>query len=194
MNASQPKTANKNWLKLSILPVLFGVLGYVIWSNQSAAPVASGDAAPAALPAPIASAPALSSKSESPVVPEVKKAKRVAWPKFTTEQILATNPFRGSAAMRTALKPPEEQMAIASTDKIAAETPEESPEEEIDPWAALTDSFKGDSSAVFLESSKGQVLKVGTKMLKVGDRIGDRYRVTEVRPDGIVVEAAPALQ
>jgi hypothetical protein len=189
VTTSKEPANKKAWLKLAIIPVLVGVLGIVVWSNQSPKPIeASSTAPPAALvsaPIPLVATPS-----------DKAKPKRVAWPKFTHEEILATNPFRGSRNMLEALKPEVEAPVNATAADEGAPRPHSSLEQvvESDPWAALLEEFPGASKGIFIESSKGPAFKIGSRMLQVGDRIGKSFRVTAIRPDGIVVEAAPAPQ
>lgn len=191
MNLVSSKISNPNILKLAIIPVLVSILGYVVWSNQSKTQTAATTAPGATPVTPAATAAVVSESTAASSMPAAVKAKRIAWPKFTTEQILATNPFRGSTAMRTALKPAAEMtVAVDQSDKAATLDVDEA----IDPWAGLAESFDGKSSAVFLESSKGSILKVGEKNLKAGDRIDQRFRVKEIRPDGVIIEASPAMK
>jgi hypothetical protein len=187
MGATSDGKAKKNWLKLAIVPLLLGVLGYVVWSNQSpsqATPAVDLQLAPAT------TSIATTTPKEKSTAPESRKQKRVAWPKFTTEQILATNPFRGSMEMRAALMPPLEPIAVASAKgKSNVEEEEVIPQ---DPWLELVDSFKEESIGVYIETSRGPAVKIGTRLLQIGDQIGGRYRITEIRQNGLVVEAAPA--
>ena len=190
MSTSSGGKANINWLKMAVIPLLLGVLGIVVWRNQS-----PSQTAPAVdtQPTPPASSIVAAPTSEKSTSPETGKQRRIAWPKFTTDQILATNPFHGSEEMRAALKPPVETIAAANAANADAKASEaESELAEIDPWSALVDSFKEGSIGVYIETSKGPALKIGSRLLHVGDQIGDRYRITEIRQGGIVVEAAPA--
>jgi hypothetical protein len=187
MSTTSDGKEKKNWLKLAIVPLLLGVLGYVVWSNLS-----PSQATPAVdlQPTPSATTIAASTPTEKSTAPESRKQKRVAWPKFTTDQILATNPFRGSTEMRAALMPPLEPIAVASSNGKSNEE-----EEEVipyDPWLELVDSFKEESIGVYIETSKGPAVKIGTRLLHVGDQIGGHYRIIEIRQNGLVVEAAPA--
>lgn len=187
MTAPLEKAASKNWLKLAVIPLLLGVFGFVLWSNLSPVKADLTVIEPVAIVRPTTTA-----ASPPPTPPTQTKQKRVAWPKFSHEQILATNPFRGSSSMREALKPREE-VALSSTDASDKGTPSGSEEAlDVDPWAALLLEFPGNSRGVYIESSKGPAYKIGTRLLQVGDRIGSGYRVTSIRPDGIVVETAPA--
>jgi hypothetical protein len=187
MTTAPVAKANKSWLKLAVIPLLLGVLAVVVWKNQ--APSTESSIAPA--PAPIAPAILAARATEKTAAPEVKKGKRVAWPKFTTEQILATNPFHGSDAMRAAFNPVPE--TLSPTAEQAAEAHEDE-SEVADPWSLLVDSFKEDSIGVYIETSTGPAIKIGSRLLQVGDQIGDRYRITGIRADGILVEAMPALK
>lgn len=189
MGGSKDKATPKTWIKLAIIPVLLGVLGIVVWSNQKPKEVDAAPVAPLPSPGPT-SLPVASLPSEK------AKPKRVAWPKFSHEEILATNPFRGSSAMLAALKPEVEAPASTIASLEAPERPisdsEESPKS--DPWAALLAEFPAASKGIFIESSKGSALKVGSRLFQVGDRIGENFRVTAIRPDGIIVESAPAMK
>lgn len=99
MSTSSGGNAKNKWLKIGIIPLLLGVLSYVVWSNQSPTETASAvDLQPTPSASKITAAPL----PEKFTAPESRKQRRVAWPKFTTEQILATNPFRGSSEMRAA--------------------------------------------------------------------------------------------
>lgn len=189
MSQTSDIAKNKKWLKLAIVPVLLVVLGVVLWSNQSPKPVES------VAPATMAVAPTtpLMKSSPKPIAPA--QPKRVAWPKFSHKEILATNPFRGSRAMQAALKPQPEIPSATAGNTIGANSDLEGEEEaDFDPWAKLVENFQGKPKGVYIESSKGPAMKIGARLWQVGDQIGERYRITEIRPDGIVVETAPALK
>lgn len=98
--------------------------------------------------------------------------------------------------MLAVLKPAAEAPAAATASHEAEQPHISGPDEEMnfDPWAALLEEFPAASKGIYIESSKGPALKVGSRLLQVGDRIGQNYRITEVRPDGIVVETAPAMK
>ncbi len=187
MSTSSDGRAKKNWLKLAIVPPLLGVLGYVVWSNQ---PQSQVTPAVDLQLAPAVTSITATTPTEKSAAPESRKQKRVAWPKFTTDQILATNPFRGSTEMRAALKPPVEPTTVASANSKSIG--DEEAVIPIDPWSDLVDSFKEESIGVYIETSMGPAVRIGSRLLHVGDEIGGRYRITEIRQDGLVVEAAPA--
>lgn len=180
---------NKTRLKLAIVPALLAILGFVLWSNRSSTPGASEAPATVAVAPPTVLVKSIP-KSAAPAQP-----KRVAWPKFTQKEILATNPFRGSSAMQAAMKPQEEAPASVASGTLG-ETSDLGGEDEVnaDPWAQLVENFQGKAKGVYIESSKGPAMKIGARLWQVGDQIGDRYRITEIRPEGIVVETAPALK
>lgn len=190
MAAISEATGNKNWLKLAVVPLLVGVLGFVLWSNM--APSTGETAMPE--PTLLSASPPPLAVSSTKVT--AQKPRRVTWPKFSNEQILSTNPFQASSVIRAALKtsaePTPAEIAASEAAKHAALDAQE--EVERDPWAGLIEAFQGKSAGVYIESSKGPALKIGTRLFHVGDRIGDSYRITGIRPDGIVVEAAPALK
>lgn len=88
------------------------------------------------------------------------------------------------------MKPPVETIAAASTNaKLKEEGEDITPQ---DPWSALIDSFKMESIGVYIETSKGPAVKIGSRLLHVGDRIGNGFRITEIRQNGLLVEATPA--
>lgn len=190
MAAAPSSSASR--LKLAAIPLLVGLLGYVLWSNfassspSDASSIADAAAPAAASPAPLAASPAPS--LNTPAKPD--RPARVPWPKFTTEQILATNPFQASPAMQAALRNDPAQQAARAVKEEAAPI-DDAPAEE-DRWARLAASLPASSPSIYLESSKGPALKVGSRIFHVGDEIADGYRVKQIRPDGIVVEAAPA--
>lgn len=189
MSQTSDSAKNKKWLKLAIVPALLAVLGFVLWSNQSSTP--SETAAPTI----VAIAPPTVLVKNTPKPAAAAQPKRVAWPKFTQKEILATNPFRGSSAMQAAMKPNEEAPTSVASNALG-ESSDLGGEDEVnaDPWAQLVDNFQGKSKGVYIESSKGPAMKIGARLWQVGDQIGNRYRITEIRPDGIVVETAPALK
>ena len=187
-SASDAKSKSK-LLKLAIVPVLLLVLGYVVWSNQSpSTPGPDSDLRSDGAAIQTSSGP--STELASP--PAANKQKRVTWPKFTTEQILATNPFRASPEMKTALK----QTEVVNTPEMATSKEAEEDKEVVvtDPWLDLVESFKEKSIGVYIETSKGPAVRIGSKLFHVGDQIDNRYRITEIRQDGLVVETAPASQ
>jgi hypothetical protein len=189
MSQTSDNAKNKKWLKLAVVPALLAVLGFVLWSNQSSTPGGSE------IPTTVAISPPTVLVKGTPKSAAPAQTKRVAWPKFSHKEILATNPFRGSSAMQAALKPQEEApAAVAGNSK--GESSDQGCEDEVDfdPWAQLVENFQGKSKGVYIESSKGPAMKIGTRLWQVGDQIGERYRITEIRPDGIVVETAPALK
>lgn len=186
MSSASDAKSKFNLLKLAIVPVLLLVLGYVVWSNQaSSVPTQSSDSQSDGATTQTGSGPTVLA---SP--PAARKQKRVTWPKFTTEQILATNPFRASTEMQIALKHTE--VVNAPEIAIAKEAEENMEVATEDPWSDLVENFKEKSIGVYIETSKGPAVKIGSKLFHVGDRIENRYRITEIRQDGLVVEAAPA--
>jgi hypothetical protein len=189
MPQTSDSAKNKKWLKLAIVPALLAVLGFVLWSNQTSTPSESS------APAIVTVAPPTVLVKSTPKSAAPAQPKRVAWPKFSHKEILATNPFRGSSAMRAALRPQEESPAAAASN-VKGESSDLGSEDEVDfdPWAQLVENFQGKSKGVYIESSKGPAMKIGARLWQVGDQIGERYRITEIRPDGIVVETAPALK
>ena len=182
--------------KLVMIPALGAVLLYVVCSPSS------GIAPPVQLarpPAPPTSTSAASTASA--VTPSTPTTTRVAaalpaseassksgsasatasviWPATPLAEVLAVNPFK----MPTELMP-----AVAAAEVPPQPLAPDRKELAAEKFAELQTAAKGQRLAALVRTSKGVGAIVGDSVVGVGDRIGDRLRVTAIRPEGVEVE------
>ncbi len=181
MNDPQPKPApSQNLIKMLLIPVLGAVLYYVLFSPAD-------NTTPATVMAPVG----LSSHSRpSPTTfpmatPEASdSAVTVTWPSVPVADVLATNPFRMPEALRSQTIPVAEDPPAPTPAAVQAQAAEH--EKEL--VAELRAAVKEHRLSGLVRTSQGIGAIVGDEVVTVGDTIGDRLRVTAVRPEGIVLE------
>lgn len=182
--------------KLVLIPVLGFVLLYVVCSpsNDIAPPVQL-----ARPPVPLTSTSAPSTAAAvTPSTPTTARATAawpaseasaksssasatatVTWPATPLAEVLAVNPFK----MPTELMP-----AVAEVEAPPQPLAPDRKELAAEKFAELQAAAKGQRLAALVRTSKGVGAIVGDSVVGVGDRVGDRLRVTAIRPEGVEVE------
>ena len=182
--------------KLVLIPILGAVLLYVVCSpsNEIAPPVqlarpsvplTSTSAASTAstftpsTPTTARAAAALPASEASSKSGSASTTAAVTWPATPLAEVLAVNPFR----MPTELMP-----AVAVAEVPPQPLAPDRKELAAEKFAELQAAAKGQRLAALVRTSKGVGAIVGDSVVGVGDRIGDRLRVTAIRPEGVEVE------
>lgn len=167
-----------SWKKLLLIPVLGAVLLYVVCapSNEGAAPTLAARVPEPHQTKPLAPSTAVAnSTTGSATVP-------VTWPATPLADVMAFNPFQ----MPAELKSPVDSVDRASSLPL---TPDEDLKElDAARAAELRAALKGQRLAALVKTSKGLGAIVGDAVVAVGDLVGDRLRVTAIRPEGVVLE------
>ena len=182
--------------KLVMIPVLGAVLLYVVCSpsNEVAppvqlarAPVPSTSTSVASTAAAVtpwtpttargtAALPASEASSKSG---SASATAAVVWPATPLAEVLSVNPFQ----MPTELMP-----AVAVAEVPPQPLAPDRKELAAEKFAELQAAAKGQRLAALVRTSKGVGAIVGDRVVGVGDLIGDRLRVTAIRPEGVEVE------
>ena len=182
--------------KLVMIPVLGAMLLYVVCSpsNEVAPPVqlARPPVPPTSTSAPsIASAltsltpttardaAALPASEASAKSGSASATAAVVWPATPLAEVLSVNPFK----MPTELMP-----AVAVAEVPPQPLAPDRKELAAEKFAELQAAAKGQRLAALVRTSKGVGAIVGDSVVGVGDRIGERLRVTAIRPEGVEVE------
>ena len=182
--------------KLVMIPVLGAMLLYVVCSpsNEVAPPVqlARPPVPPTSTSAPsIASAltsltptiardaAALPASEASSKSGSASATAAVVWPATPLAEVLSVNPFK----MPTELMP-----AVAVAEVPPQPLAPDRKELAAEKFAELQAAAKGQRLAALVRTSKGVGAIVGDSVVGVGDRIGERLRVTAIRPEGVEVE------
>ncbi len=184
--------------KLVMIPVLGAVLLYMVVSpsNEVASPVQLARTSPPQTSVPVASSTALGTASVSKVMPQVagrpaseasaKSGKAsttalVTWPATPLAEVLAVNPFKRPAEFAPAV-------TVTQTPVVPQTLAENRKELAAEKAADLQAAVKGQRLAALVRTSKGVGAIVGDTVVNVGDLIGERLRVTAIRPEGVEVE------
>lgn len=184
--------------KLVMIPVLGAVLLYMVVSpsNEVASPVQLARTSPPQTSVPVASSTALGTASVSKVRPQVagwpaseasaKSGKAsttalVTWPATPLAEVLAVNPFKRPAEFAPAV-------TVTQTPVVPQTLAENRKELAAEKAADLQAAVKGQRLAALVRTSKGVGAIVGDTVVNVGDLIGERLRVTAIRPEGVEVE------
>ena len=184
--------------KLVMIPVLGAMLLYVVCSpsNEVAPPVqlARPPVPPTSTSAPsIASAltsltpttardaAALPASEASAKSGSASATAAVVWPATPLAEVLSVNPFKMPSMLLPAV---DEAVAEVPPQPLAPDRKELDAEK----LAELQAAVKGQRLAALVRTSKGVGAIVGDSVVGVGDRIGERLRVTAIRPEGVEVE------
>lgn len=213
-SASRKPAPSKS--KLLLIPVLGAVLLYLVCgpSNDVASPpklvrtAESSAALNSVSPATVAvsttvGTTSLSKTSLSTTTMSVTEASQkpavgsipgsaVTWPATPLIAVLAVNPFK----MPTELRP----VTTVANESLQTLTPAEDLKQlEAEKLAELRAAVKGQRLTALVQTNKGVGAIVGDSVVSVGDLVGERLRVTAIRPEGVEVElidkpivAAPA--
>lgn len=185
---ASPKKSAPNWKKLALIPVLGAVLLYAVASPSDEAapptlvvrPAQSGSTNSPAPSTPVSSTNASSSPTAKK--PLQGTTTTITWPATPLEEVLAHNPFRMPAELRPLVASVTEPSPMLLT-------PGESPEElEVAKGAELREALKGQRLTALVQTTKGVGAIVGDNVVGVGDLVGERLRVTAIRPDGVLFE------
>ena len=184
--------------KLVMIPVLGAMLLYVVCSpsNEVAPPV---QLARPPVP-PTSTSMASTSAAITPSVPTTARdaatwpaseasaksgsastTTAVIWPATPLAEVLAVNPFKMPSMLLPAV---DEAVAEVPPQPLAPDRKELDAEK----LAELQAAVKGQRLAALVRTSKGVAAIVGDSVVGVGDRIGERLRVTAIRPEGVEVE------
>ena len=164
MNQTQKRSKAIERAKIALVPVLAGVLGVVVLQN--------GDHAATPAPTTVA-APARRSAVETSTQAALLQVRQRSWPDVELNEILSRNPF-----------------ALPSTsgsEKTAPVSDDVSPPPDVIDQEILLSIESLNLQAIY-ESDSGRSALVGTRVLHVGDRLGENLRVSDIRPDGVVIE------
>ncbi len=193
---SPPQKPAPGKAKLVMIPVLGAVLLYVACSpsNEVAPPVqlarppvpptstsvaSTASAATPSTPTAARDAATLPASEASAKSGSASATNTVVWPATPLAEVLAVNPFK----MPTELMPAV-AVAEAPPQPLAPDRKELAAEK----FAELQTAAKGQRLAALVRTSKGVGAIVGDSVVGVGDRIGERLRVTAIRPEGVEVE------
>lgn len=160
--------------KLLLIPVLGAVLLYVVCapSNEGTAPTLA-----ARTPEPRQMNPPASSTAAAYPV-----AVAVTWPTTPLADVLAFNPFQ----MPAELKPPV--VSVAKVSPLPLTPDVDLKKLDAAKAAELREALKGQRLKALVQTSKGLGAIVGDAVVAVGDIVGERLRVTAIRPDGVLLE------
>ena len=174
-----PPTQNRT--KLLLIPVLAAAFLYLVCAPAEPSGSAIRIAAPSSS---TSSQPQLTNvkdlKSTRPLN-SIPIASRVTWPSTPLADVLAHNPFKLPAELRliTNSIPINTQPTDNTVD---LDEQDEAKKEE------LRAAIKGQRLAALVKTKKGLGAIIGESVISVGDKVGDRLRVTSIRPDGVVFE------
>lgn len=181
MNERQqtPSAANERW-KLGLIPVLVGVLVWVIWP--------AGDDSPRVATAAKKPKPAANPQAEKP-----RKMSQLPWekdwPEYELAEILETNPFALPRELhKLTYRPPVVADTVVQVQPVEADSEEERREaaaEQLEARMAVI--RKKQVSALFINSA-GRSALVGSKVLHEGDLLEEGVRIVKISHDGITVQ------
>lgn len=163
---SEPNNTSKRWIKISLIPVLLGVLALVLWPGSNSQNVE------------LALDPAeILAEENSPVTPvsSTSNSEKSVWRKADIQDVIAFNPFE-------AYSPKESQSAgdgeTNGSGLPSAEHPDDSRSQE----AAV-----GTLQALFVDS-QGAAAILDSQVIRVGDTLPSGARVIEITAEGVKVE------
>ena len=213
---SPSKTFAPSQSKLLMIPVLGAVLLYMVCapSNDVAPPpklvrtaeppsaLKTVSPATVAVSTTVATSPhsktslstitmSVTEASQKPAVGSIPGS-TVTWPTTPLIEVLVVNPFR----MPTELRP----VTIVANESLQTLAPAEDLKQlDAEKLAELRAAVKGQRLTALVQTNKGVGAIVGDSVVSVGDLVGERLRVTAIRPEGVEVElidkpivAAPA--
>lgn len=166
-----------NGKKLALIPVLGAALLYMVASpsDQAVAPTLA-----VRRPEPNSTNPLLPSTTAAK--PAAGTATTVTWPATPLEDVLAYNPFQMPAELKPLVEPVVEPSPLLLT-------PGQDPGElDVAQAAELRDALKGQRLTALVQTTRGLGAIVGDAVVSVGDLVGERLRVTAIRPDGVLLE------
>lgn len=177
MDDAAAKKAAQSKTKLLLIPVLGIVFLYVLWSPSEP------PAAPAVSLRP-PSGPTVPSPGNAPVAKGAANAPgtSVKWPTTPLSEVLAKNPFQMPEKLRALATP------VAPEPVAPVEPQVTTAERDAELAAALRAAAQTHRLTGLVQTSKGIGAIVGDTVVTVGDKIGDRLRVTSIRRDGVVLE------
>jgi hypothetical protein len=175
---TSPKNPNPSWKKLLLVAVLGAVLLYVVTSPSDQGTSPTLVARP---PEQRPTIPSVSSNAMAKPVPGSTTG-AVTWPATPLADVLAFNPFKMPAELKPPVAPVTEETPLSLAP--AADL------NELDAAQAaeLREALKGQRLTALVQTSKGIGAIVGEAVVTVGDLVGERLRVTAIRPDGVLLE------
>ncbi len=193
---SPPQKPAPGKAKLVLIPVLGAVLLYVVCSpsNEIAPPVqlarppvpptstsvaSTASVVTPSTPTTARDAANLPASEASAKSGSASTTATVVWPATPLAEVLSVNPFKMPSMLLPAVdvaEVPPQPLAL-DRKELAAEK-----------FAELQAAAKGQRLAALVRTSKGVGAIVGDSVVGVGDRIGERLRVTAIRPEGVEVE------
>ena len=169
-----PRPSFPGWKKLLLIPVLGAVLLYVVCAppNEGAVPTSAARVPESHRTQPPAS---VAKPSQGSVAVEV------TWPATPLADVMAFNPFRLPAELRLPVDPAAD---VSPSPNLDADWNELNTARA----AELREALKGQRLTALVQTSRGLGAIVGDAVVAVGDIVGERLRVTEIRPEGVLLE------
>jgi len=129
--------------------------------------------------------------SQKPAVGSIPGS-AVTWPATPLNEVLTVNPFK----LPTELRP----VTTVANESLQTLAPAEDLKQlDAEKLAELRAAVKAQRLTALVQTNKGVGAIVGDSVVSVGDLVGERLRVTAIRPEGVEVElidkpivAAPA--
>ncbi|HET6424059.1 MAG TPA: hypothetical protein VFG20_10275 [Planctomycetaceae bacterium] len=187
-NTAANPAANK--FKLLLIPVLGVIMLYVLFAPGEVAPV----------PKLVARPPVSSSSTESAVgvtavtVPGEPQAQPVKWPSIPLADVLQINPFQRPESLKSVPIPPplETVEPITQAEPVEAVPPPITAEQQAAREEAIQDAIRAAMKthrlSALVRTRKGLGAMVGDRVVMVGDKLDDRFRIAAIRADGLVLE------
>ncbi len=177
------KQVSQNRIKLLLVTVLSVVLLYVIFSQSEHGPVTArvvGTSDPRTTN-PLSLSDSVKSRAGSMNPAPGSVLATVAWPATPLADVLAINPFK----LLDDLKPVG---LIPGTTPTVVESGADLAESQDTKSMELRDAIKSHRLKAIVKTPTGIGAIVGDAVIGVGDVVGNRLRVTEIRPIGVVFE------
>jgi hypothetical protein len=182
---SPPANPTANRIKMLMIPVLGVILLYFVFTpgDQPAVPTL------VARPAGAANGATVAPSAETNTAP-------VTWPSIPLSRVLAVNPFQRPESLKpytiptpaTEVAQPVVEVAVPPTPPAPMIMPEEQAAKDEALQAELEASLKAHRLSAIIRTSKGIGAMVGDRVVNVGDKLDDRFRVGAIRAEGLVLE------